>query len=86
MINVLDDFTSYILQSDLVDLEEVKKQLLDQKQKLENELTRSKNMLNNPNFINKAPQAKVDAEKEKQAKYQLQYDDVIKHLSELGVN
>ena len=86
VINVLDDFTSYILQSDLVDLEEVKKQLLDQKQKLENELTRSKNMLNNPNFINKAPQAKVDAEKEKQAKYQLQYDDVIKHLSELGVN
>ena len=40
-------------------------------------------MLNNPSFINKAPQAKVDAEKAKQAEYKAQYEDVLKALKEL---
>ena len=81
VINVLDNVTVFIPQSDLVDKEEVKKQLLEQKAKLEGELKRSQGMLSNPNFINKAPEAKVNAEKEKLNKYQEQYNAVVKHLS-----
>ena len=85
VINVLDNVTVFIPQSDLVDKEEVKKQLLEQKAKLEGELKRSQGMLSNPNFINKAPEAKVNAEKEKLNKYQEQYNAVVKHLEELGI-
>jgi len=35
----------------------------------ESEIARSNNMLNNPNFISKAPEAKVNMEKEKLAKH-----------------
>ena len=37
---------------------------------LANEIKRCENMLNNPNFINKAPEAKVSLEREKLAKHQ----------------
>ena len=37
---------------------------------LTNEIRRCENMLNNPNFINKAPEAKVSLEREKLAKHQ----------------
>ena len=37
---------------------------------LTNEIKRCENMLNNPNFINKAPEAKVSLEREKLAKHQ----------------
>ena len=37
---------------------------------LENEIKRCENMLNNPNFINKAPEAKIALEREKLAKHQ----------------
>ena len=37
---------------------------------LENEIKRCENMLNNPNFINKAPEAKIALEREKLSKHQ----------------
>ena len=37
---------------------------------LNNEIKRCENMLNNPNFINKAPEAKIALEREKLAKHQ----------------
>ena len=40
-------------------------------------------MLNNPNFVNKAPAAKVDAEKEKLAKYKEMKDKVETQLEQL---
>ena len=42
--------------------------------KLEKELARSAKMLSNPNFVNKAPAAKVEQEKKKQADYQAKYE------------
>ena len=51
---------------------------------LEAELERSEKMLNNPNFVNKAPEAKVNAEKAKQAEYKAQYADVLKTLEEIN--
>ena len=84
-VTVLSMAKIYIPTSDLVDKEEVIKKLLASKAKLEGELERSKKMLSNESFISKAPQAKIDAEKAKQAEYKAQYDEVLKSLKELGV-
>lgn len=73
----------YIPTSDLVDKDEAIKKLTQTKEKLERELERSRNMLSNASFISKAPQAKIDAEKKKQAEYETQYNEVIKTLKEL---
>jgi valyl-tRNA synthetase len=40
-------------------------------------------MLNNPNFVNKAPAAKVDAEKEKLHKYQEMLEKVTVQLAQM---
>ncbi len=67
----------------LIDIEEEKKKLESDKKKLEGEIKRAEGMLANPNFTNKAPEAKVHAEKEKLENYKNQYDIVVKRLSEL---
>ncbi len=73
----------YIPNSDLVDVEEAKAKLLATKQKLELELERSRNMLSNSNFIQKAPKSKIDAEKAKLVSYEAQYNEVIDALAKL---
>ena len=64
----------------LVDLEEEKAKLVQNKEKLVKEIERCNQMLSNPNFVNKAPQVKVDAEKEKLVNYQKQLEEVLKLL------
>ena len=54
----------------LIDLEEEKGKLEKEIARLENEIKRCSGMLKNPGFVNKAPEAKVNAEKEKLASYQ----------------
>lgn len=83
VVVVLNDLTIYIPTSDLVDIEEVIKKLEVELKKLEGELQRSNNMLNNENFVSKAPQAKIDAEKEKKALYEAKYNEVLKHLEQI---
>lgn len=83
VVVVLKNATLYIPSSDLVDIEEVIKKLEANLKKLEGELKRSEAMLSNESFISKAPQAKIDAEKAKQADYQKQYEEVKKALAEL---
>lgn len=51
----------------LIDLEEEKGKLEKEIARLENEIKRCSGMLKNPGFVNKAPEAKVNAEKEKLA-------------------
>ena len=51
--------------------------------KLENEIKRCENMLSNPNFINKAPIDKVDAEKNKLDDYKKQYITIKNRLNDL---
>ncbi|MCR5113185.1 MAG: valine--tRNA ligase [Acholeplasmatales bacterium] len=84
VVLVLPMANLYVPEDDLVNKEEVIKKLLDTKAKLEAELERSEKMLNNPNFVNKAPEAKVNAEKAKQAEYKAQYADVLKTLEEIN--
>ena len=47
------------------------------------EIARCQGMLNNPNFVNKAPAAKVDAEKEKLQKYEEMMEKVNVQLSQM---
>jgi valyl-tRNA synthetase len=57
-----------------IDMEAEKEKAKKEIAKLEKELARSAKMLSNPNFVNKAPAAKVEQEKKKQADYQAKYE------------
>ena len=73
----------HVLKADLIDLEKEKELLLRQKERLENEIKRSENLLNNKSFLDKASIDKVNSEKEKYTSYKLQYEDVLSKLNEL---
>ena len=66
---ILSDVEIYIPLKGLIDIEEEKARLEAEVKKLEAEVARGEKMLSNPGFINKAPEAKVNEEKEKLAKY-----------------
>ena len=68
---------------DYIDLEAEKKKLEAELKKLEAEIKRCENMLSNPQFISKAPQLKVDAEKAKLVDYQSKYDGVMEKLTNM---
>ena len=67
----------------MVNKDEILAKLNEQKEHLENEIKRSENLLNNPNFINKAKKEKIDLEKEKYANYKSQYEEIIKKMKNL---
>ena len=68
----------YIPFEELVDVEEERKRLEDEKKKVLAEIERASKMLANPGFVNKAPEAKINEEKAKLAKYQ----DMLKSIEE----
>ena len=70
---------------DLQDLEAEKAKLNKEKERLEGEVARSTRILSNPGFTAKAPEAKVQAEKDKLADYQKQLEVIMKRLQEIGV-
>ena len=51
--------------------------------RLTKEIARCEGMLNNPNFVNKAPAAKVEAEKEKLEKYKEMKEKVNLQLTQM---
>ena len=59
----------YMPQNGLIDIEEETKRTEEEMKKIEFEIERAEKMLANPGFVNKAPEAKVNEEKEKLAKY-----------------
>lgn len=70
-ISILKDgIELYIPFEELVDISEEIKRLETEITKLEAEVARCNKMLSNPGFVNKAPEAKVNEEKEKLAKYE----------------
>ena len=83
VVVVLNELTIYIPTSDLVDIEEVKRKLEAELKKLEGELARSRGMLSNPNFVNKAPAAKIEQERTKLAQYEAKYEEVKAHLASI---
>ena len=66
---ILSDVEIYIPLKGLIDIEEEKNRLQAEVTRLEAEVARGEKMLSNPGFVNKAPEAKVNEEKEKLAKY-----------------
>ncbi|MCM1497036.1 MAG: valine--tRNA ligase [Clostridium sp.] len=66
---VIHDAVVYMPFAELVDIDKEKERLAKEKKRLEGEIKRCNGMLNNPNFVGKAPEAKIAEEKEKLAKY-----------------
>ncbi len=73
-----DGIEVYIPFEDLVDVEEEHKRLEEEKKKVLAEIERATKMLSNPGFINKAPEAKINEEKEKLVKYK----EMLKSIEE----
>ena len=80
---VVDDIKVFIPFEELVDLEEEKKRLEGEKTRLEAEVLRGEKMLSNPGFINKAPEKKVNEEKEKLENYKNMLKNVEERLKSL---
>ena len=73
----------YLPFEELVDIEEEKKRLQREKEKLISEVERAEKMLSNPGFVNKAPEAKINEEKEKLAKYKDMLEKVEERLKSI---
>ncbi len=73
----------YIPFDELVDIEKEIERLTKEQEKLTKELARVNGMLSNPNFVNKAPESKLNEEKEKQAKYEQMMKQVTERLEQL---
>ena len=83
-IPVIEPFaTFFVPMQDLIDVSAEIERLSKEAQRLTGELKRSAGLLSNEKFVSKAPKAKVDAEKEKQKNYQIQYDNIMEQLEQL---
>ena len=71
---------TYVMKSGMIDPEKEKEALVKQQITLEAEIKRSEALLNNTSFTSKAPEAKLNAEKEKYANYLKQYEIVVEKL------
>ena len=74
---------AYIPFEDLVDIKEEIERLEGEKKKLEAEVLRGEKMLSNPGFVSKAPEAKINEEKEKLANYKAKLEQVVQRLNNL---
>ncbi|MCI6515265.1 MAG: valine--tRNA ligase [Erysipelotrichaceae bacterium] len=83
-VETIHSGTLHIPSSELCDPIEEMKKLESEKARLEKELERSHKMLGNPGFVNKAPAAKINAEKEKLAAYEKQYQAIMDRMSALA--
>ena len=70
--------------SDLVDIAQEIARLTKEEGRLNGEIKRAEGMLANEKFISKAPEAKINEEREKLAKYQQMLEEVKKQLEKLN--
>ena len=80
---VLNDVEILLPLGSLVDINQEIERLEKELKKLTGEIKRGEGMLRNPNFVSKAPESKVNQEKEKLANYKKQYDTTKTRLEEL---
>ena len=84
---VLPRHKIYLPMADLMDLAKEKDRLRHEIEKLEEEVLRLEKKLDNENFVNKAPAAVVDAEREKLESYRRQKEETrvsLENLEELS--
>lgn len=77
--------TAYIPLEELVDRDKEIARLTAESKKMDSEIKRSEGMLGNPNFLNKAPEAKVREEQEKLVKYRAMKQKLTEQLNAYGV-
>ena len=82
-LTVLHNVNVIIPLNTLINIEEEKAKLMTELSKMENEIKRCENMLNNPNFVSKAPEKKINEEKEKLEKYKQKKEEINKLLLDL---
>lgn len=80
---VVPSASLYVPAEELVDFEAEFAKLENEKKRLQGEVLRVDKMLANEGFMKKAPQAKIDAEKDKKAKYEEMLAGVEQRLAEL---
>ena len=80
---VIPEGVIYIPFADLVDIDKEIERLRNEEKRLEGELARVNGMLANEKFVSKAPQAKIDEEKEKLTKYSQMMEQVKTRLAQL---
>lgn len=81
---MIPNATVYIPFAELVDISAEIERLTKEKSRLEGELKRVNGMLSNEKFISKAPEAKINEEKEKLAKYTQMMQQVEERLNSLS--
>ncbi len=84
MSAVIDGAEIFVPLGDLIDFEVELERLKKEKSRLESEVARVNGMLANPNFVDKAPAEKVQAEKDKKQKYEDMLAKVMSRLVSLG--
>lgn len=80
---VLPQAVIYMPFAELVDVEKEIERLQKEEKRLTGEIARAKGMLSNERFISKAPESKVQEEKEKLAKYTQMMEQVKNRLEQL---
>ena len=80
---VVDDLKVFIPFEELVDIQEEIQRLEGEKKKLETEVERGEKMLSNTGFMSKAPEAKINEEKEKLKNYKQMLVAVKERLASL---
>ena len=79
----VDDLKVFIPFEELVDIKEEISRLEGEKKRLEGEVLRGEKMLSNPGFVNKAPEKKVQEEKDKLENYKNMLKNVEERLKAL---
>ena len=74
----------YIPLEDLIDIDKELERLGKEKERLEGEMKRVNAKLANEEFVKKAPEKVINAEREKQAKYQEMLDNVLSRIDALN--
>ncbi len=80
---VIAQASIYIPLAELVDVAKEIERLEKEEARLVNELARVNGMLNNENFVSKAPASKIAEEKEKKEKYEQMMEQVKERLAQL---
>ncbi|MDO5134914.1 MAG: valine--tRNA ligase [Eubacteriales bacterium] len=80
---VVSNAVVYLPLEDLIDMEKEIQRLKKEQERLTKEIARCQGMLQNPSFVQKAPEAKVNAEKEKLEKYKEMKEKVDMQLEKL---
>ena len=81
---VIHEAVIYMPFAELVDIDKEVERLQKEEEKLGKEIARATGMLNNPNFVSKAPQKKIDEEKAKLDKYTQMLEQVKERLAGFG--